>query len=151
MLFGKRFELRESLDRKPRIDKLNSILFCSSGTMPRVRRILKQELLDRIGKLVEKHSLPINAFPRKIIIRNLSSKWGACSSLGNISFNIKAICLSDEILEYLVVHEMVHLRIRNHSGKFYSEVKGHVPEMELREKELKKHWFMLQKSWKRLF
>lgn len=73
---------------------------------------------------------------KKIAIRNSVSRWGSCSSLGTISFNYKIIFLPTELADYLVVHELCHLKEKNHGEGFWSLVEQTVPDYKSRRKAL---------------
>ena len=66
----------------------------------------------------------------KIEIRNQRTKWGSCSTSGTISLNWRLIMAPPEIVDYLVVHELAHLREQNHGDEFWSLVAEHDPEYE---------------------
>lgn len=64
----------------------------------------------------------------KISIRNSRSRWGSCSSKGTLCFNYKIVFLPEHLADYLVVHELCHLKERNHGKGFWSLVAKAVPE-----------------------
>jgi predicted metal-dependent hydrolase len=66
--------------------------------------------------------------PQKITLRDQKSRWGSCSSLGNINYNWRIIMAPLEIMDYLVIHELAHLRFPNHSKAFWFEVQRFCPE-----------------------
>lgn len=76
---------------------------------------------------------------KRISIKNTSSRWGSCSTKENLNFNYKLIFLSEALLDYVVVHELCHLREHNHSRKFWAEVGAILPDYRVRERELKKY------------
>ena len=71
----------------------------------------------------------------RIAIKNSSSRWGSCSKAGNLNFNYRACFLPPSLLDYLVVHELCHLKVFNHSEKFWalvaSVISDHKPKRRL--------------------
>lgn len=75
---------------------------------------------------------------KKVFIKNTTTRWGSCSSHGNLNFNYKIIKLPPELADYLIVHEMCHLREMNHGPRFWSLVSETIPNYEFVNKQLKK-------------
>jgi len=73
----------------------------------------------------------------RISIRHQKTRWGSCSSEGNLNFNCKLLCLSNELREYVVAHELCHLAEMNHSKKFWKLVEKTIPDYKELRKELK--------------
>ena len=73
----------------------------------------------------------------RITIRCQRSRWGSCSSKGNLNFNCLLMLSPPEVLDYVVVHELCHLKEMNHSPKFYAEVLRVFPEYRKWQKWLK--------------
>lgn len=73
----------------------------------------------------------------RIAIRNTKSRWGSCSKNGNLNFNYKIVFLPPKLADYLIVHEMCHLKEFNHSKKFWDLVRKAVPDYKELRKELK--------------
>ncbi|MGE4319565.1 MAG: M48 family metallopeptidase [Deferribacterales bacterium] len=66
--------------------------------------------------------------PVKVTYRKTRSRWGSCSGRGNISLSIYLMKLSERAIEYVIVHELCHLKHHNHSKNFWDEVKKYIPD-----------------------
>ena len=73
---------------------------------------------------------------KSVKIRNQSSRWGSCSSSGSINFNYRLILLDQELIDYVVVHELCHLREMNHSPAFWKIKKKSIPNYKVLKKKL---------------
>jgi predicted metal-dependent hydrolase len=73
----------------------------------------------------------------KVFIRNQKSRWGSCSSKGNLNFNYKIALLAPELLDYIIVHELCHLGEMNHSKNFWALVAKTVPDFKERKKKIR--------------
>lgn len=75
----------------------------------------------------------------RITIRSQKTRWGSCSSIGNLNFNCLLMMLPDEVVDYVVVHELCHLIEMNHSKDFWSQVEYIMPDYKKHKKWLKEH------------
>ena len=73
----------------------------------------------------------------RITIREQKTRWGSCSSKGNLNFNWKLVLLAPELLDYVVVHELAHRREMNHSKDFWKIVEAELPDYRERRRRLK--------------
>ena len=74
----------------------------------------------------------------RITIREQKTRWGSCSSKGNLNFNWKLVLLAPELLDYVVIHELAHRREMNHSKNFWKIVEAELPDYRERRRRLKK-------------
>ncbi len=75
----------------------------------------------------------------RITIRNQKTRWGSCSGKGNLNFNCLLMLAPDEVVDYVVVHELCHLLEMNHSKAFWEHVEQVIPDYKRQRKWLKEH------------
>jgi predicted metal-dependent hydrolase len=122
-------ELRPWIERqvRARLPKLGLDVpgFVWVGLQPRlapagdVERWYRDEARRRIMASVAREAGRLAVRPGRIGIRDPRTRWGSCSSKGNLSFSWRLVIAPLEVLEYVVVHELCHLRELNHSKRFY--------------------------------
>jgi predicted metal-dependent hydrolase len=97
----------------------------------------KEAARVQLTALVERYARAHNFSYSKITIRNQSSRWGSCSRSGTISLRYSIIFLPIALQEYIIVHELCHLREMNHGPKFWALVKSILPDYTERRKALR--------------
>ena len=75
----------------------------------------------------------------RISIREQKTRWGSSSSKGNLNFNWRLILAPEEVLDYVVVHELAHRREMNHSKAFYAVVEAVLPDYRAARRWLREH------------
>ncbi len=78
-----------------------------------------------------------------VALRGQRTRWGSCSQNGTLSFNWKLLKMPEPVIEYVVIHELAHLKEMNHSRKFWSLVAKFCPEYKIHRKWLREHNEML--------
>ena len=96
---------------------------------------IKNKFADRVSYFAE----IMNVTFGRITIRNQKTRWGSCSTKGNLNFNYQLYYLPDEILDYVVVHELSHRKHMDHSKEFWTEVGKHCPNYRKLRKNLKQY------------
>lgn len=77
--------------------------------------------------------------PRRVIVKDQRSRWGSCSADGTLRFNWRIVMAEPDLIDYLAVHELLHMRIRSHSTRFQAELANVMPDY--RERELRLNEF----------
>ena len=95
------------------------------------------EFVNVINNSVNKYSNLMKLYPKKITIKQLKYAWGSCSSKKNISFNSELMYKEKDVIDYVVVHELAHLKYMNHQKDFWNLVGIFIPDYKEKRKELK--------------
>lgn len=107
---------------------INSPLMPMKQSTSLTETLLKQWYWDKASALLSEKTLQwaakIKVYPQRLTIKDQKTRWGSCSSKGNINYNWRIIMAPPEVIDYLVIHELCHLRVPNHSAAFWHEV-GH--------------------------
>ena len=115
---------------------------CNNESM--VKPLMEQWYRQKANELMPDIIMPVvNQFkskyhrsPKKISLKNMKSRWGSCSSKGNISMNIKLIKSTRDCIEYVMAHELCHLVQMNHSKNYYFLLTEFMPDWKVRKSML---------------
>jgi predicted metal-dependent hydrolase len=111
----------------------------------RVLDFLKREARALFEARALDYAALLDARPSRITVRDTASRWGSCSSTRSLSFSWRLILAPDFVLDYVVAHEVAHLREMNHSARFWAHVRKIVPELDAPQDWLKLHGRELQR------
>jgi hypothetical protein len=144
MIFGRPYQIENTPNKTPNINIPKRKIQLNPKN-PEHKKIIKQKLknllLQKITPLLKEYSQKIGAAPNKVSIRQQKTKWGSCSRKRNISFNLKLVCLPDNLIKYIVFHEILHLKERKHTFLFWENIKREFPDYKNLEKKLLENWF----------
>jgi predicted metal-dependent hydrolase len=111
----------------------------------RVLDFLKKEARNAFEAKALEHATALDVKPSRITVRDTASRWGSCSSARSLSFSWRLILAPEFVLDYVVAHEVAHLKQMNHSPRFWAEVKKLVPDIAAPQVWLKTHGRELQR------
>ena len=120
---------------------LNKAKQCSESepfTHEEIRKLADAALAD-IPQRVRHYAPIVGVTYGRITIRNQRSRWGSCSSKGNLNFNCLLMLCPEEVRDYVVVHELCHRIEMNHSPRFWAQVERVCPDYRVHRKWLKDH------------
>jgi predicted metal-dependent hydrolase len=100
-----------------------------------LRELAARELPQRLRAHAAHHGLTVT----HVTIRDQHTRWGSCSPGGRISLNWRLVQMPDAVCDYVLVHELMHLRVPNHSRRFWREVRAACPEYERARDWLRRH------------
>lgn len=98
---------------------------------------LKKSVKEIIAPIIAHYSTILNVFPGRVSINTAKTRFGSCSSNGNLNFSCRLGLYPYEAIEYVCVHELAHLKEMNHSPKFWAIVESILPDYKERKKLLK--------------
>ncbi len=104
-----------------------------------LRAFLKEEARRALSYASDRYAAKIGARYGKITLRDTRSRWGSCSSDGNLMFSWRLILAPDEVLDYVAAHEVAHLRHMDHSRRFWGLVDEICPGFEAHRRWLRDH------------
>ena len=89
-----------------------------AGNHPLDWQAVRRRLVDRLNYLAVKYGFQYN----RVFIKNQKTRWGSCSGKNNINLNLNLVRLPDELIDYTILHELVHTRIKNHGQQFWAQL-----------------------------
>jgi predicted metal-dependent hydrolase len=92
----------------------------------------KEFLPKRTNELADELGFKVS----EVKVRNNKTRWGSCSGKNNISLNIHLLILPDKLIDYVIVHELVHTKIKNHSSKYWDYLEKKMPGAKILDKKL---------------
>jgi predicted metal-dependent hydrolase len=118
-------------------------ILCVAGEAPHIARrvndFLRREARRDLTAAVMRHAGRLGVTPRRITLRDTSSRWGSCSTSSNLNFSWRLILSPPYVLDYLAAHEVAHMVHMNHSPLFWKLTNRLFPETERAEAWLKAH------------
>ena len=121
----------------------NRLVVSLRSATSRLNSVLEQWYRVQAAKLIkeraDKLSTRLGLTYNRVIIRGQKTRWGSCSHKGNLSFNWKLIMALEPVIDYVIIHELAHLKEMNHTKRFWELVAEHCPRWREHKKWLKDH------------
>jgi predicted metal-dependent hydrolase len=99
----------------------------------------RQILVQRLNELSEKHGLPYN----RVFVKNQKTRWGSCSEKKNINLNINLVRLPEQLMDYAIMHELVHTKVLNHRSQFWDLLEKFIKNAKALDRELQQYSLLL--------
>jgi predicted metal-dependent hydrolase len=141
-LLGVPCRLRRLADERGRVRRQGDEIVVPGGAPDMARRLeawLKREARREIVARAQAAAARLGVTVGRVQLRDPSSQWASCSARGTLSFSWRLILAPEEVLDYVVAHEVAHLEEMNHSGKFWRLVKRLCPHSEDSRAWLREH------------
>ncbi|WP_371168193.1 M48 family metallopeptidase [Aliiroseovarius sp. 2305UL8-7] len=133
--------------RAPRIVDAQILVPSSdpARTAARLEAFLKRAARDQLAQASDKYAAQVNRSFGRLTLRDTRSRWGSCSSEGNLMYSWRLILAPAEVLDYVAAHEVAHLVHMDHSPAFWSQVNAIYPGYEAPRKWLRDHGTQLHR------
>ena len=118
-------------------EKIKSIKINTKTQSREEIKLLKSKAKKYLPKRIEQLALNHGFSYNKLALRNQKTRFGSCSWQNNINLNINLMNYDTDVIDYVIIHELVHTKIKNHSKVFWSEVERHCPNYKELRKKLK--------------
>ena len=140
----KKIKIVPTKNNKNRVDLLEEEIIIYSNDNEEAAKAfllaeLKQQFLNFITPFVDNYCLLLGCKYNKITIRKQKTRWGSCSSKGNLSYNLQLIGAPFETIQYVLLHEVMHLKHFDHSEAFWAGIAKVMPAYKKHQVYLKEH------------
>ncbi len=112
----------------------------------RFKQMLVARLREDVNERCTRGIPRIGRAPTRITIRMQRSRWASCSGRKTLNFNLTMLALPPELREYIVLHELVHLAVPNHSPAFWEKLGAFCPDFRLQKEELKRYHVLVERN-----
>ena len=138
LLFGEVYSIDtiQAENLREKLQKLKS--YTKKKVLTCYNSFYKEQANEYITPRVQKFSKLMNLDYKEIKYRKMKSRWGSCNSNKVLTFNTELIKIKKELIDYVVVHELAHLKHMNHSKSFHEFVESHLLDSKEKRQELKK-------------
>jgi len=128
--------IKKHLDKMKRMERAAQVL---AEKHPLDRQAARRRLVDRLNYLAVKYGFQYN----RVFIKTQKTLWGSCSGKNNINLNVNLVRLPDELIDYTILHELVHTRIKNHGQRFWAQLDILLGDAEKLDRALNAYNFLL--------
>ncbi|MFN8380527.1 MAG: SprT family zinc-dependent metalloprotease [Anaerolineales bacterium] len=142
LFLGNRYELTLVKSQRPALKFEDGFTLGNTAQVRGERFFVqwyKEQALSVISERVRILSIQHGFSPKQVKISSARTRWGSCSSDGTLNFTWRLIMAPLDVVDYVVVHELVHLRVKNHSSRFWKEVGKFMPDYKVHRKWLRIH------------
>ena len=145
MLLGRECRIALIDGKNILFDEKDYVLYLpSKNAKTRLIKWLKENAKRIFSIVTERKAQEMGVRFQSVEISSAKGKWGSCSYDNKIRYAYRLIFAPREMIEYVVVHELSHVKEKNHSARFWAVVERYVPDWKMRRKWLKQHGFLLE-------
>lgn len=133
LYLGREYPLKIQTGSKSKVEFIDDTFFLTTQTddPQKLYKLLLNwfiaQALETIPPRITAFAEKVGSYPKKVTFRLQKTRWGSCSTNGNINLNLKLMMAPEWIFNYVIIHELCHLQIPNHSSQFWDLVARHCP------------------------
>jgi len=147
LFMGRELTLQISNELFPSINQIeNKLEVVTDGKVGRVKMLIERWYIKKAEEIFStKLKEILNKYkeyqfsPTQFAVRSLKSRWGSCTSKGKITINSELVKLSERFIDYVILHELCHLKYHNHGKDYYRLLETLVPDYKAIRKDLRKY------------
>lgn len=145
LLLGKSCQIRLVNERYIRFDSENSVVYLpEKNARKRLVSWLKENAERIVRQITEQTARRMGVSYQSVKISSAKTRWGSCSRDNAIRYSFRLLYAPKEVIEYVTVHELAHVKHKNHSPAFWREVERYAPDYKARRKWLKEHGILME-------
>jgi len=143
LYLGRNYRLKLVKEDLPQLKLKNGRFLLSKSKVPQAKDLFKQfyksKLLQRLPSIITSYEKQMGLKAKDSKVMELKGRWASCTTAGNVNFHWKCAMAPIDVLHYIVVHELAHLRVPNHSQAFWNEVDKILPSYSTQKAWLKEY------------
>ena len=145
LILGERCQITLIEGKKIGFDKENYRLFLpKENAKARLQKWLKENAKRIFSNVAEQKAKEMTLSYKSVRISSAKTRWGTCSVDNRLCFTFRLLYAPKDVIEYVIVHELSHVKHKNHSQSFWKEVEKYVPDWKKRRKWLKDHAILME-------
>ena len=125
-------------------DEFTAYVTCEEHVKIVMKKYLIEVARNVIDKKIKKYSIKLGVYPNSVRMKDTKTRWGSCSYVNNLNFNYRLIMAREDVLEYVVLHEMCHIIYKNHSVEFYALIESMMKDYREKEIYLRENGYKMQ-------
>lgn len=143
LYLGKNYRLKLVDEKLDGVLLKNGRFLLSKNQQAKAKKLFiefyKKKLKEKLPPIIEKYQNQMGVAPKSVKVMELQNRWGSCTSAGNINFHWKCAMAPFDVLNYIVAHELAHLKYPNHTKAFWNEIDKVLPYYEKQAQWLRTH------------
>ncbi len=145
LLLGKKCEIRLISGKNVGYDKEENFLYLpEKNARERLVKWLKENAKRIFEQVTAEQAKKMGLTYKSVTVTSARGRWGSCSAENALRYSFRLLYAPKEVIEYVVVHELSHVKHKNHSREFWQEVERYVPDWKAKRKWLKKYGGLMQ-------